>query len=111
MQRPSVPDRRHIWQRVTLAQMRRIKDWHAAHPGVCPVEKQVWEGVLTFWLMGWTGWLPAIASESKGGFGLCLLGVLAPRIYVAWRTRAHEAKRMRCDWLDPVDPVGPASST
>ena len=93
---------RHYLRRVTLAQMERLKKWHIAERGKHPAERQVWEAVLTLWMMGWVGWIPAFEFEAPWAYPLCLLGVLAPRLYVGWRARAHAAQRLRCDWLDLV---------
>lgn len=87
---------------VTLAQMERLKNWHIAQRGKHPAEREIWEAVLTLWIMGWMGWFPAYAFEAPWAYPLCLLGVFAPRLYVGWRARAHEAQRLRCDWLDLV---------
>ncbi|MFC5521486.1 hypothetical protein [Polaromonas jejuensis] len=94
------PLRPHAWDPLTLAQLHRLKKWHESHERTQPVEFHVWECVLTVWVMGWIGWLPAFAFEAPWAYPLCLLGVLTPRLYVSWRARAHEAQRLRCDWLD-----------
>ena len=96
----SVPSGHHRRRHITLAQLERVKNWHLAQQGKRPVERQVWEAVLTLWIMGWMGWFPAYAFEAPWAYPLCLLGVLTPRLYVDWRARAHEARRLRCDWLD-----------
>lgn len=98
----SHPSRHHPWHRITLAQLQRLKNWRVTQRKAHPVECEVWEGVLTLWVMGWMGWLPAFAFEAPWAYPLCLLGMLTPRLYVYWRTRAHEAQRLRCDWLDLV---------
>lgn len=90
------------WHRITLAQLQRVKDWREAHRAVHPAECQAWEMVLTVWLMGWMGWLPAYTLEAVWAYPLCVLGILAPRLYVYARARAHVAGRLRCDWLDLV---------
>jgi len=97
---PSAPAGTPHWHRVTLAQLQRLKDWRMAHRATQPVECQVWEAVLTLWLMGWVGWLPAYTFDAVWAYPLCLLGTLAPRLYVYARARAHETRRLRCDWLD-----------
>lgn len=102
MPNPSKPVRRHVWSRVTLAQLQRIKRWREAQHGAHPLERQTWEAVLTLWLMGWVGWLPAFAMGARWAYPLCLLGSLAPRLYVYGRARAHELHRLRCDWLELV---------
>ena len=89
-------------RRVTLAQMQRLKNWHAAQQGGCLFETAVWEAVLTVWLMGWIGWLPAFAFDAPWAYPLCILAMFAPTLYVDWRLRLHETRRLRCDWLDAV---------
>ena len=91
---------RHQRRHITLAQMERLKNWHVAQRGTHPAERHVWDAVLTLWMMGWVGWLPAFEFEVPWAYPLCLLGVLAPRLYVDWRARADSAHRLRCDCLD-----------
>ena len=102
MEHPSEPVARRPWSRITLAQMQRLKEWREAQRGGRALERQLWEIVLTVWLMGWIGWIPAFASEASWAYPLCLLGMLAPGLYVYWRARAHERRYLRCDWLDLV---------
>lgn len=97
----SDPSRYHP-HHITLVQLQRVKNWRVAQHGAHPVECQVWEAVLTLWVMGWTGWLPAYAFEAPWAYPLCLLGVFMPRLYVHWRAHAHAMRRIRCDWLDLV---------
>jgi hypothetical protein len=87
---------------LSLHQLQRLKDWHIAHRGAHPMEYEVWNAVLTVWLMGWIGCLPALTFDTLWALPLCLLGVLAPQLYVRARARAHEAGRLRCDWLAQV---------
>jgi len=82
-----------------LSELHRIKLWHVAHRADHPLEYHLWDGVLTLWLMGWVGWLPTLAFEAVWASPLCVAGAAAPRLYVAWRSRAHRAHRVRCDWL------------
>lgn len=82
-----------------LAELQRIKQWHLAHCADHPLEYHLWDGVLTLWLAGWVGWLPAFAFAHLWGLPLCLLAIFAPSLYVSWRQRAHCAHRLRCDWL------------
>lgn len=96
----SHPSRHHPGHHLTLAQLQRIKRWHEAQHGAHPLEYQVWEAVLTLWIMGWMGWFPAFAFEAPWAYPLCALGMFMPRLYVQWRARAHAAKRLRCDWLE-----------
>ena len=46
---------------IPLTELQRIKKWHVAHRGEHPLEYHLWDTVLTLWLMGWVGWLPASA--------------------------------------------------
>lgn len=100
---PSRPVKRHPWDRITLAQFQRIKLWREARHASHPAERRMWETVLTLWMMGWVGWLPAFESGASWAYPLCLLGMLSPRIYVYWRMKAHQADQLRCDWLDLLD--------
>jgi hypothetical protein len=99
---PSPSARSPHWHHITLAQLQRVKDWREAHRAAHPAECQIWELVLTVWLMGWAGCLPAWTFEAVWAYPLCVLGILAPRLYVYARARAHAAGRLRCDWLDLV---------
>jgi len=82
-----------------LAELQRIKQWHVAHRAEHPLEHHCWDAVLTLWVMGWVGWLPACAFGAFWSMPLCLLAMATPRMYVAARLKAHRARRLRCDWL------------
>ena len=82
-----------------LAELQRIKQWHLRHRNERPLEGQIWDAMLTLWVMGWVGWLPVSAFQDLWGIPLCMLAIAAPSLYVAWRTRAHRARRLRCDWV------------
>ena len=90
----------HPSHHLSLIQLQRIKQWHVVHKADHPLEYQVWDAMLTLWVMGWIGWLPAFSFDVPWAYPLCVLAILAPRLYVDWRTRAHEARRLRCDWLN-----------
>lgn len=87
---------------LTLTQMQRIRQWHAAHRAARPLECHAWDAALCCWVMGWVGWLPVFLLELFWAAPLCLLGSLTPRLYVGWRVRAHRRGRLRCDWLAVV---------
>ncbi|MDI1341407.1 hypothetical protein [Polaromonas sp.] len=87
---------------LTLLELQRIKQWHLAHKDTRPLEYQVWDAVLTLWIMGWVGWLPAFALEVPLAYPFCVLGMATPQLYVRWRARAHDRCRLRCDWLEPA---------
>ena len=84
---------------MTLQELQRIKQWHVAHRSDHPLEYHLWDAMLTLWLMGWVGWLPAFAFNAMWAAPLCVLASMAPSLYVTWRMRAHRAHRVRCDWL------------
>jgi hypothetical protein len=83
---------------MSLDDLQRIKKWHVAHRQDHPVEYQIWDAMLTLWVMGWVGWLPAFAFDALWSAPLCVLAMAAPSLYVAWRLKAHRAGRLRCDW-------------
>ncbi len=83
---------------MTLEDLQRIKKWHVAHRCDHPVEYHMWDMVLTLWVMGWVGWLPAFAFDALWSFPLCAFAMGAPGLYVAWRLKAHREGRLRCDW-------------
>ena len=84
---------------MTLDELQRIKQWHVDHRSDHPVEYHLWDAMLTLWLMGWVGWLPAFAFEAMWAAPLCMTAMFAPTLYVAWRSKAHRARRLRCDWI------------
>ncbi|HET6828067.1 MAG TPA: hypothetical protein VFH35_05285 [Ramlibacter sp.] len=84
---------------MTLDELQRIKQWHVDHRSDHPVEYHLWDAMLTLWLMGWVGWLPAFALEAMWAAPLCMTAMFAPTLYVTWRCRAHRAQRLRCDWI------------
>lgn len=84
---------------MSLKELQRIKQWQVAHRRDHPVEYHLWDAVLTLWVMGWVGWLPAFASDQFMGMALCMVAIAAPSIYVRWRQKAHRARKLRCDWL------------
>lgn len=84
---------------ISITELHRIKRWQVDHALEHPVEYEIWDAVLTTWFMGWVGWLPTWVLDAWWASGPCLLGMLAPRLYVSWRARAHAQHRLRCDWL------------
>lgn len=98
-------DRRRPWQRLSLGQLQRLKHWRTLQRELRQhrLECAVWEGVLTFWMLGWTGWLPTLALHLEPLLPLCVVGVLAPQLYAYARSRAHASGRLRCDWLHVLD--------
>ncbi|RYF49795.1 MAG: hypothetical protein EOO27_32945 [Comamonadaceae bacterium] len=84
---------------MTLRELQRIKQWHVAHRADHPVEYHLWDVVLTLWIMGWVGWLPACAFDEAWAVPLCFAAILVPNLYAGWRARAHRLHKLRCDWI------------
>ena len=84
---------------MTLNELQRIKRWHVNHKHDHPLEYHLWDAVLTLWLMGWVGWVPAYAFDDMWAAPLCLAAMCAPSLYVRWRAGADAARKLRCDWL------------
>jgi hypothetical protein len=101
---PPIPPRR-LWQRLSLAQLQRLRHWRELQRArrTHRLECAVWEAVLTGWMLGWTGWLPVLALRLEPLLPLCLLAILLPQLYVYARCRAHAQGRLRCDWLEVLD--------
>jgi hypothetical protein len=83
---------------MTLDDLQRIKKWHVAHRHTHPVEYHTWDALLTLWVAGWVGWLPAYLFDAEWALPLLMLAMAAPTLYVAWRVKAHRAHKLRCDW-------------
>jgi hypothetical protein len=84
---------------MNLEELHRIRQWHLAHRAQHPLEYHLWDAMLTVWLMGWVGWIPALAFDAFWATPLCMTAMFAPTLYVTWRQKAHRARRLRCDWL------------
>jgi hypothetical protein len=84
--------------RMTLEDLQRIKRWHVAHRHTHPIECRAWDAMLTLWLAGWVGWVPAFLLDAIWSLPLLILAIAAPSLYVAWRMKAHRERRIRCDW-------------
>jgi hypothetical protein len=84
---------------VTVQQMATVKRWHQIHRRNGGMEIQVWDLVLTCWLLGWVGLPAAVLMEPVSGLAICLLLYLMPNLYVALRRRLHRTDVLRCDWL------------
>ena len=84
---------------MTLDELQRIKQWHVRHREDHPVEYQLWDAMLTLWLAGWVGWIPAILFDLYWLTPVCITAIFAPTLYAAWRLKAHRQHRVRCDWL------------
>ena len=86
---------------MTLQQFHSLKDWHHGH-GRHPVEKNIWDTVLTVWLMGWVGAPTAFLLHAGWAEAACLSVMFLPGLYVALRRRLHRAGWLRCDWISAL---------
>ena len=84
---------------MTLAQFQELRHWHLRHWREQPIEKQLWDSVLTLWIVGWVGGPAALLSHQLWAAAVCLCLLPLPGAYVALRARLHRQKRLRCDWL------------
>ena len=82
-----------------LDQFHDLKLWHQRHRREQPLEKHVWDMVLTFWLAGWVGGPAAFLIHAGWALVLCGALLFLPSAYVALRRRLHRLKIVRCDWL------------
>lgn len=84
---------------MTLRQFQELKHWHFHQGRRHPVEKALWDLILTVWLLGWVGG-PAALLLHAGWAELACLGLLfLPGRYVAARRSLHAKRRLRCDWI------------
>jgi hypothetical protein len=84
---------------MTLQQLATIKRWHLSHPRPGSVEQQVWDGMLTCWILGWMGVPPALVLAPELAWAICPGLFLAPTAYVRLRVWLHRRGLLRCDWL------------
>jgi hypothetical protein len=82
-----------------LDQFHDLKLWHQRHRREQPLEKHVWDMVLTFWLAGWVGAPAAFLIHAGWALILCGALVFLPSAYVALRRVLHRLQWVRCDWL------------
>lgn len=85
-----------------LHEFHALKTWHRQH-GRHPVERNVWEGVLTVWLIGWVGTPTAFMTDTGWAEAACLCVVFLPGLYVTSRRLLHRYKLLRCDWIGALD--------
>lgn len=84
---------------MTLDQFHDLRQWHTRHWRDHPLEKQVWDIVLTLWLAGWVGGAASLVLALPLAAVVCLGLVFLPGLYVSLRMRLHKARRLRCDWI------------
>ncbi|MEP7298891.1 MAG: hypothetical protein ABI702_22115 [Burkholderiales bacterium] len=79
-----------------------LKTWHRQH-GRHPVEKNVWDAVLTIWLTGWVGAPTAFMLHSGWAEAACLSVLFLPGIYVTLRRWLHHHRWLRCEWISALN--------
>ena len=84
---------------MTLDQFHDLKQWHVRHSREHPLEKQVWDFVLTLWLAGWIGGAASLVLAMPWMTPVCLGLVFLPGLYVSLRAHLHRTRRLRCDWI------------
>jgi hypothetical protein len=84
---------------MTLNQYHALKLWHTRHSREHPLEKNVWELILTLALAGWVGIPAFLLVQEPLAVVACMAATLLPSRYVAWRTRLHQRGTLRCDWV------------
>ena len=87
---------------MTLHQFHALKQWHLRHWRDHPLEKNLWEAVLTLWLMGWVGGAVSLLLNLPWVEVCCLALLFLPSAYVAMRARWHRTGRLRCDWISSL---------
>lgn len=84
---------------MTLQQLATVKRWHQTHHRERSVEYQLWDAMLTCWVLGWMGVPAAVLLAPEYGVMSCVLLYFAPSLYVRLRAHLHRQGRLRCDWL------------
>lgn len=84
---------------MTLHQFHELKVWHARQGRRHPVEKVIWDLVLTLWLAGWVGGPAALLLGVAWAELACLSALFLPGSYVALRRELHRTRHLRCDWM------------
>ncbi|MFN7723769.1 MAG: hypothetical protein ACK5QH_01730 [Rubrivivax sp.] len=84
---------------MNVQQMSSLRAWHVRHRDTAPMEYHVWDAVLTVWLMAWMGLPAALLLLGPWAGAVCVPLMFLPGVYVAWRTRLHRRRWLRCDWL------------
>jgi hypothetical protein len=84
-----------------MREFQALKVWYGQH-GRHPVERNVWDAVLTIWLLGWVGAPAAFLLHAGWAEGACLSVLFLPNLYVSLRRRLHRMRRLRCDWINAL---------
>jgi hypothetical protein len=86
---------------MTLQQFHSLKLWHSNHHDH-PLERNVWDAVLTLWMCGWIGGAAALILSVPWAWVGCFGLLFLPSAYVGVRARLHHQGRLRCDWITAV---------
>jgi len=81
-----------------LHEFHALRVWYRQH-GLHHVERNVWDAVLTLWLMGWVGAPTAFLVDAGWAEAACLSVLFLPGIYVTVRRQLHRSGWLRCDWI------------
>lgn len=84
---------------MTLDQFHHLKQWHSRHWRDHPMERQVWDVVLTLWIVGWVGGAASVVLAMPWAAVTCFALLFLPSVYTGLRARLHSARRLRCDWI------------
>lgn len=84
-----------------LQEFHALKVWHRQH-GRHPVERIVWDTVLTIWMLGWIGVPTSLLLDAGWAETACLGVLFLPGLYVALRRRLHRKRVLRCDWISAL---------
>ena len=82
-----------------LQQFQKLKVWHLRQGHRHPIEKNLWDAVLTVWLLGWVGAPTALLLQAGWAEVACLSVLFLPGGYVRLRRWLHNKRRLRCDWI------------
>lgn len=91
---------------MNFTQLVAMRAWMQAHKAAHPVEYHAWDAVLTLWLMGWMGAPAFYLLDEPWEVLACVALFFVPPAYLRLRRRLHQHHRLRCDWLDTVQPEG-----
>jgi hypothetical protein len=80
-----------------LVQFENLRKWHQRHWRQQPVEKHVWDIVLTFWIVGWGGFPSAFILHARWAAAACVALFFLPGADGALRKRLLRAGILRCD--------------
>ena len=87
---------------MTLDELHELKLWHQRHWRDQPLEKHVWDTVLTLWVAAFVGTPAAVLVHARWGVAACALLYFLPGGYVAVRRRLARAGLVRCDWISAL---------